>query len=702
MRRVRKTLHRSPVAIATLVALATLATQAGAQTGAPAGAPPVGQTPSRGTSQPSELSPVTVSASGLETPSGEMAAPVTVLAADELVQRRAATLGETLDGQPGIRASQFGAGSSRPVIRGMDGARVRVLSDGTEVMDASTVSPDHAVALEPMLSRRIEVLRGPSALAYGAGAIGGVVNVLDDRIPTRLPRNGVEGSAELRGDSAAGEGVGAFGVTAGSGSFAIRAEGLLRRAGDYAVGGGWSEGSRVANSWNHTETGGIGMSWVGNRGYLGLSFQRQQSRYGLPGHGHDAGDCHAEGDHLHCGPHEGEAHADEAHTAALPWVRLASNRWDVRGEYREPFAGFSKMRFRGGLTQYAHDEIEGGVASTRFSNRGREGRLEFEHHPIAGWRGVIGLQASQRDFSATGEEAYLQPTLTQRQGLYLVEERRIGAWRLEGGLRQEWQRVDVDSAQPDARHRGTSASFGAHWRFDPAWSLGMSVSRAQRLPSAEELYADGRHLATQTFERGNPNLRAETSNNVDLTLRKVAGDTRVTVTAFQNRVNDYIYARTLDLVDGLRLIEYAQRDAVFRGVEAQVRHKLGPALGVTVFGDMVRAQLAGGDGNRNLPRIPSGRIGVRLDTFVQGWDAMVEWYRVARQDRVEDFEAPTAGYAMVNMGISRVARIGGLDSQIYLTASNLGDVLAFNHASYLKAAAPLMGRRITAGIRVTF
>lgn len=691
MHRHARLVRLKPIAAATLMALAALSADAQAQ-----------QAPAADGRTAASLAPVTVSASGLDTPGGEMTAPVTVLSADELVQRRAATLGETLDGQPGIRASQFGAGSSRPIIRGMDGARVRILSDGAEVMDASTVSPDHAVALEPMLSRRIEVLRGPSALAYGAGAIGGVVNVLDDRVPTRLPRGGVEGSVELRGDSAAREGTGAFGVTAGGGNFAVRAEGLLRRAGDYAVGGGWSEGSRVANSWNHTETGALGMSWIGERGHLGIAYQRQQSRYGLPGHGHALDDCHLDGEHLHCGTHGDGSGGASTHSGALPWVDLASSRWDLRGEYREPFAGFARIRVRGGLTNYAHDEIDGDVVGTRFRNRGREGRVELEHHPLGGWRGVIGMQLSQRDFSATGEEAYLQPTSTLRQGLYLVEERRIGAWRLEAGLRQEWQQVDVDSAQPDRRHRGSSASVGAHWRFDPAWSLGLALSRAQRLPTAEELYADGRHLATQTFERGDPNLRPETSNNVDLTLRRTVGDTRLSLTAFHNRVNDYIYARTLDAVDGLRLVEYAQRDATFRGIEAQVRHKLAPALDLTVFGDVVRARLAHGDGNPNLPRIPAGRLGLRLDTFVEGWDAMIEWYRVARQDRIEDFETPTPGYAMVNLGVSRNARIGGLDTQVYLTASNLGDVLAFNHASYLKNAAPLMGRRITAGIRLVF
>ncbi|MEN9316264.1 MAG: hypothetical protein RIS35_2657 [Pseudomonadota bacterium] len=702
--------RRSPVALATLVALATFAGHVAAQSTTAQTGQTIAPTPTPPSPSPGGLAPVTVSATGLDAPLDEMTSPVTVLGADELVQRRAATLGETLDGQPGIRATQFGAGASRPIIRGMDGARVRILSDGAEVMDASTVSPDHAVALEPMLSRRIEVIRGPSALAYGAGAIGGVVNVLDERIPTRVPRGGVEGSVEMRGESAAREGVGAFGVTAGKDGFAIRAEGLLRRAGDYAVGSGWTEGSRVPNSWNHTETGGLGMSWIGNRGFLGASYQRQQSRYGLPGHGHAHDDCHLHGNHLHCESHEDDAHAHgkedsagEKHAAgALPWVKLTTNRWDIRGEYREPFAGFSRIRLRSGITQYAHDEIEEGAAGTRFRNRGREARVELEHHPLAGWRGILGLQASQRDFSAIGEESYLQPTSTRRQGLYLVEEKRVGAVRFEAGLRHEWQRVDIEADRPDTRHSGTSASLGAQWRFDPAWSLGASVSRAQRLPTAEELHADGLHLATRTFERGNPDLRPETSNNLDVTLRKVAGDTRLSLTAFHNRIDGFIYASTLDAVDDVRLIEYAQRDATFRGLEARVSHRITPALSVTTFGDLVRAALAHGDGNRNLPRIPAGRLGIRVDTFVQGWDAMIEWYRVFRQDRVDDFETPTPGYSMVNLGVSRNTRIGGLDSQVYLTASNLGDVLAFNHASYIKTLAPLMGRRIMAGVRMTF
>lgn len=659
------------------------------------------------------LPSVTVSASGLDTPSEQMAAPVTVLQGEDLVQRRGGSLGETLETQPGIHASHFGIASSRPIIRGLDAARVRVLSDGAEVMDASTISPDHAVALEPMLSRRIEVIRGPSALAYGGGAIGGVVNVLDERIPTRLPADGLEGSAELRGNSASREGTGAFGITAGSGSFAIRAEGLVRRADDYAVGGGWSEGRRVEGSHHRSETGSLGMSWIGDRGYLGLAYTRQQSRYGLPGHAHDMGECHADDDHLHCEAHddhpdedhahEHEDHAhEEDHAHGVPYVDLRSNRWDLRGEYLVPFAGIAKIRLRAGLTDYAHDEVEDGEVATRFRSKGREGRIEMEHRPIAGWRGVFGLQASQRDFGATGEEAYVQPTVTRRQGLFLVEERRFGPVRVEAGLRHEWQQVDAELADTRVKHQGSSASVGAHWGFHLAYSLGLTLSRTQRLPTAEELFADGRHLATRTIERGNADLRRETANNVDLTLRKLAGETRFTLTAFHKRIGDYIYANTLDAVDGVRLIEYAQRDAVFNGVEAQVSRKLGPMLGATLFGDFVRARLAEGDGNRNLPRIPAARYGVRLDTWISGWDGSLEFYRVAKQARTDDFETPTAGYNILDIGVNRNFRVGGTRAQFYLAAKNLGNVLAFSHTSYIKEAAPLLGRRVVAGVRLQF
>lgn len=648
-----------------------------------------------------ELPAITVSASTLSLPSTAMSTPVSVLEGDELLIRRGATLGETLEREPGIHASPFGAGASRPVIRGMDAARVKVLSDGAEIMDASTVSPDHAVVSEPMLAEQIEVLRGPSALAYGGGAIGGVVNVLDRKIPTTIPARGVEGSVELRGNSAAREGAGAFELSAGSGNFAVHAEGLKRDARDYRVGDGWAEGRRVDGSFNQTETGSLGLSWVGTRGYLGLAYTHQRNDYGLPGHTHGIEECAAAGNALVCPEHE-EGEEEDEEEGGVPVVKLDSERWDLRGEYLEPFAGFTRLRLRASHTGYRHHEVEDGTVATTFRNRAHDGRIELEHAPLAGWRGVLGLQTSRRDFSALGEEAYVPPTLTRKNAAFLVEEYTTGDWRFEAGLRREWQDIDVDAAARDRSHDGSSVSLGTVWNFVPGYALGLSLSRAQRLPTAEELYADGLHLATATFERGNPDLKAETSHNIDLSLRKTAGATTFSAGIYRNRVSDFIFAHTVDALEGLQLVEYAQRDAVFTGVEGQVRRRLNAHLGVTLFGDYVRARFDGGAGNRDLPRIPAHRTGLRADALWQGWKGELEWYRVGRQDDVAAFETSTPGYHMVNLSAHYRGRFGTQPWEFYMKAANLTDELAFNHASFIKNAAPLMGRNLTLGLRLPF
>ncbi|WP_240498727.1 TonB-dependent receptor domain-containing protein [Thauera propionica] len=654
------------------------------------------------------LAPVTVSASALALGSDQMSTPVSVLAGDELVRRRAATLGETLTGEPGIAASHFGAGASRPIIRGMDGPRVKLLSDGSEIMDASTISPDHAVAIEPMLSEQIEVLRGPSALAYGGGAIGGVVNVLDKRVPTAVPERGVEGSVELRADSVANGVAGAFEVTAGSGNLAFHAEGLKRDARDYRVGGGWDH-SRVEGSYNQTETGSLGVSWVGERGYLGLAFTRQQNEYGLPGHSHEYEACHPHGNHLYCGHHgeEDEHEHDHDEHGGTPYVKLDSDRWDLRGELLEPFAGFTRARLRASYTDYGHDEIEQdeGIDSvgTRFRSKASDARVELEHAPLGGWRGVLGLQTGRRDFRADGDEAYVPPTVTTRHAAFLIEEYTLADWRFEAGLRHEWQDIDVDSStQRDRSHRGNSVSLGAVWNFAPQYSLGMTLSRTQRLPTAEELYARGMHMATSTWERGNPDLKAETANNVDLTLRKLTGPTTFSVSVFHNRIDDYIHARTLDAHEDFQLIEYAQRDARFTGIEGAIRQQLDATFGLTLFGDYVRAKLEAGDGDRDLPRIPAHRVGLRLDAKWNAWRAEAEVYRVGRQDDVAEFERETPGYNMVNVGLSYNGRYKATPWQVYVKGNNLGNQLAYAHTSFIKNAAPLEGRNLSLGVRVSF
>lgn len=653
------------------------------------------------------LPEVTVSASGLQLGVSEMTQPASLIEGDALVRRREATLGGSLDGEPGIAASHFGAGASRPVIRGMDGPRVKVLADGAEVHDASTVSPDHAVVAEPLLATQVEVLRGPSALVYGAGAVGGVVNVLDGKVPTAVPQKGCEGSAELRAGSATREKAGAFAITGGAGHIAVHAEAAGRSASDYRVGKGWEGGARVPGSFNDTSTGSVGLSWVGSRGYLGLAVTRQNARYGLPGHSHGFEGCHTHGDHLHCGGHghDDHDHGEEGHEhdhdhADVPVVDLRSERVDIRGELRDPFAGVSALRLRAGTTDYVHDEVEDGAVATTFRNKAHDLRMELQHQPIAGWRGLLGVQTADRKFSAVGEEAYVQPTRTRSTGLFLLEEYRIGDWRIEAALRHDRQSAEALDSGTRRSHNGTSASLGAVWRFMPGYALGASLTRASRAPSAEELYARGLHMATATYERGDADLRAEVSRNVDLTLRKTSGATTFDVSVYRNRIRHYIYGRTLDEVEGLQLLQYSQADATFTGIEGRVRHALTRQVGVTLLADRVHARL---DGGGRLPRIPPARVGLRLDANWQAWEGEVEWLQVARQGRVAQFESATPGYGMLNLGLAYNGRTSaGTPWQVYLKARNLTDRLAYAHTSFIKDAEPLGGRNLTLGVRVEF
>lgn len=650
---------------------------------------------------PDSAPTVVISASALGLVGDDMISPVTTLGGNALMRVRESTLGETLATQRGIASSHFGAGASRPIIRGMDGPRVKILSDGAEVQDASSMSPDHAVGFEPLLAERIEVLRGPSALAYGGGAVGGVVNILDRKIPVRLPARPVEGSLELRANTAAREKAGAFEVSGGAGTLAWHAEGARRAAHDYQAGNNWEEGRRVAGSSRDSTSGSLGVSWVGARGYLGAAYTSERADYGIPGHEHEFEGCHPHGSHLHCGSH-GAAEDEEHGHAVIPTVHLDSRRWDVRGEYRDPLPGVRAVRMRAAFTDYRHDEQEGGAIMTTFTSKGHDARIDMEHAPIGPVRGVFGVQTTRRDFAAIGEEAYVAPTLTHKHALFLTEEYRRAHWRFEGAVRHERQEIRVVSSElPDTRASGTSAAAGAVWRFHRQYSVRASVSHSHRLPTAEELYADGVHLATNTYEVGNPQLRKETSRNLDLTLRKFDGATTFSLGAYRNRIKDYIFANTVDAHEGFQLIEYAQTDAIFTGIDAEVRHKFSPVLAATVFGDYVRAR-RDDQARSPLPRIPARRAGARLDANWNSWHGFAEFYRVGRQDDVTAFESSTGGYNMVNLGTHVNVRMGGLPVQFYARLNNLNNVLAYSHSSFIKKAAPLAGRSLTAGLRLPF
>lgn len=662
--------------------------------------------------RPMILEPSRIVSEALPLTADQHITPVIELDGDELMLRKESSIGATLDGLPGISAASFGPGASRPVIRGLDGARVKVLSNGTDTLDASTVSQDHAVAVEPLLAERIEVLRGPATLLYGGGAIGGVVNVIDQRVPTHVPAKGYEGAVELRGNTAARESAGVMGLTAGSGPFAVRVEGARLRAEDYRIPG---SGHRQNGSYNDTDNYSLGGSLVGERGYLGVAFSRQENRYGLLSHEHVSCDPH--GDHWHCGEHghhHGHEHdhshdhdhdEHEAHDHGVPFIRMKQDRWDVRGELSDPLPGFTSGRLRVSHSDYRHKEIEGGVSEATFDNLASEARVELVHQPLGGWEGVIGGQTSRRDFSRWTPEHPMPDTLTRNHALFVLESYETGDWRYELGARHEWQTIDADTAK-DTSHRATSFSTGAIWSFAPEYSLGLSLSRSQRLPTAEELYAYGPHAASRTIERGNVNLDEETSHNVELTLRKHTGVTTFSVSLYRNQVNDFIYAADLGRQPGggYREVEWQQQDAVLTGVEGELRYQLSDLQALTFFGDHVRARFRHGDGD--LPRIPATRFGIRLDRQaligVQGLDGQLELQRVQRQNDVADHETETAGYNMLKASLVYSGALDRTDYQLFLKADNLLNEKARQHSSMIKDDVLLPGRNLTAGIRLSF
>lgn len=666
--------------------------------------------------QTQRVETVVVTATALGQSDNTTAMPVTILSGEELVYRRQGTLGETLAGLPGISFDNFGGGSSRPVIRGQTAPRIRVLSDSSSVDDASSLSPDHAISTEPLLLRGIEVLHGPATLLYGGGAIGGAVNLLDEKVPTVLPANTISGAIEGRAGTSDNERAIVGGVTAGFGQFALRLEGVHRTADDYGINDSFGA-SRVPGTYADSTAFTVGGSWIGSSGYLGAAYTNQRSTYGLPGHSHEYEGCHPHGVTLHCGSHDEEGHDHEHaddHGAAVtgtplradvPYVQLRNDRFDIRGEYRDPIPQIEKVRMRLSFTDYAHDEVEDGAVDTTFSNKAHDGRIEVTHAPIAGLRGVLGFQQSGSEFGIVGTEMYLPPSQTTNSAIFLMETLQVGPVRLEMAARQEWQSIDATAAGK-ADHTPFSISGAAIWDLTNDYSAALSIGRSQRAPNVQELFSNtvrpfrGVHVATNTWEIGTPTLKSETAHSVDLTFRKTKGDTTFTLGAYHQDFSDYIFADTLDRFEDFRLIRYTAAGATFQGLDGEIRHQFTPNFAGTLFGDYVRAELKNNLGN--VPRIPAGRVGARAEV---GWDAFhadMEIFQVFEQDHIATFETRTPGYTMMNATFSYDIDLGPVDSELFLRASNLGDNVAYNHASFVKNAAPLRGRNFLFGIRTNF
>ncbi len=635
------------------------------------------------------------------------------------------TIGEALKDQLGIYSDTFGSGASRPVIRGQDGARAKVLQNGSDTMDVSTLSPDHAVTVDPQLAERVEVIRGPETLLYGAGSVGGMINVVDSKIPTKMPENGYEGKVGVRYNTGNDETLAHGGVTVGlNDQIALRVEGLTRDANNYIVpnynvfdehDGLWTKQRRVPDTFSKSDNVNVGLSWIGDRGFAGVSYSNRQDKYGLPGHSHEYESCHLHGLKLHCEPHDDHAtetspvedgghhhhHSDEEedHHHAGPWIDLKTERYDFRSELNDPFAGFKKLRVSASYTDYKHDEIEEGEAMTTFKSKAYDGRIELVHNPIADWDGVVGVEASQQKLNISGEESTLAPNKTQKWSAFAAEHKQWNDVLFQLAARFDHQKIDISSDQKDFDENAFSYSAGATWAFAPNYKLSLSGSHQERLPLAQELYSDGKHFATNTYELGNENLSKEKSNNLELGLYYDAEKLSYGVNLYHNWYDNFIYARTLDQYKDFRLIQYSQDEARFYGVEAQAAYQITENYKVGIFGDYVRGKID----NENAPRVPAGRLGTKVNAKLgDAWTGSAEYYHVFNQNKFASYERETQGYNMLNLGLAYSGKYAAdVAYKVFFNANNLLDDKVYNHTSFLSNI-PQIGRNFSIGLEVGF
>lgn len=655
---------------------------------------------------------------------------VSILRGEELTRDLRPSIGETLVRQPGVSSTAFGPNASRPILRGLQGDRVRVLTDGIGSIDASTSSVDHAPVINPLLADRIEVLRGPSALLFGSSAIGGVVNVIDTRIPRSLPDRpyhvdviGTYGSAADE-RSVAGEAEARIGsriVAHVDGSYLrtndLRTGGYLLAPPLRAIAAASDEAEirdnaalrgRLANTASETWEVAGGLSVVTDRGHLGFSVSRYESTYGVPArleyeehdHGHeDEGEDH---DHDH--------DDEEAHGHSHENVRLAlrQTRLDVRGEI-ETDSFIDRLRMRLAAADYRHDELEEtGEIGTSFFNQGYEGRLELVQRASGGWRGASGAQFFLRDFDVVGEEKFVPRNTTQQIGVFTLQSVDLGALRVEGGLRYENARLtgfaDDDLGTPFVRRTfdALSGSIGASLAVTPGLRLGLNLSRTERAPSAEELFARGPHAGTQAYEIGDMGFGKEKSWGVEGTLRGAAGPVTLSLGAYYNWFDDFIYQAPTDQeIDELPVFRYAQHDARVWGFEAEASARLAQvgdtAIRVDALADYTRHTIVG---EGPAPRIPPLRVLGGLSAQSSRFGARIEVEHAFEQDRIAAFETPTDSYTFVNAAISFRPFGAGNETSLVLSANNIFDVEARRHASFLKDFAPLAGRDLRATLRV--
>lgn len=635
-------------------------------------------------SMASQVDEIVVTAGGDTKSRHELAQAVSVLGGEELSLRLQPTLGETLAQEPGVTSTYFGPGASRPVIRGLGGDRVRMLQGGLGAGDASATGADHAVGIDAGSAERIEVIRGPSTLLYGSSAIGGVVNVIDDKIPDYQVVDGLSGSVDLRAGTVSNERSGSASFAGGGERWAWHVSGSRRQTDDVDLPG--EAGGTLDNSDLETASAAAGVSYFfADKGFLGVAVSGFDSQYGLPGAHHEEDE---------------EPGGDEEVR-----IDLEQRRIDLKGELSQLSPAFEALRFRWGVSDYEHRELEGAEAGTVFTNDEWEGRIEMVQKQKGSWSGSFGLQAADRDFEAIGEEAFVPPSATRSLALFTFQEWDLDRISFQAGGRFERTSLDPDGGLPERDFDGVSASAGLVWKASDAYSVAFSLARSVKLPNAEELFSDGPHVASRTFELGDPDLGKETSFGLDLTLRRQGERIAGEVNVFVNRFADFIYQRfTGEVEDDLPVVAYAQDDARFAGFELESRFEIWESdashLDLQLFGDYVEAELR--ETGEPLPRIPPLGYGAGLHYHSGRLHGTVEVRRRDGQHRLAQRETPTAGYTFVNASLSYRFFRGERIYDLLLRGTNLTDEVGRNHVSFLKDEVPLPGRDVSLALRLWF
>ncbi|MDG1438648.1 MAG: TonB-dependent receptor, partial [Emcibacteraceae bacterium] len=631
-----------------------------------------------------------------------------ILAEKELQENLSATIGETLSHLPGVSSTFFGPGASRPIIRGLGGDRIRVLINGIGSIDAASTSPDHAVAGDPLTAERVEVMRGASTLLYGSNAVGGVVNIIDNRIPTYIPENGVSGKARLSVDSVSNDRSGGGTINAAvTDNIVIHLDGYYRRTGNYSI-PGYAESAlfRAAEEAEHAEEGldeleeeheeaigtvensdvdnkggSIGLGWIGENFNFGASFNINDSDYGVPGHGHEEEEGHE----------DEEEHEEEEEVVR---INLDQKRFDLKGDVFKEFLFFEEARLRFGYADYKHIELEGGATGTTFTNKGWEGRFELVQQQIGNLHGSIGIQLRDREFSAIGEEAFVAPNDTFQWGIFAVEEIEIEPVTFEIGGRFDRQTTENTAINVKRSFNNFSFSAGAAIHPTETDLIGISLSRSERSPTPEELFSFGPHLATSAFEVGNINLDTEKAVSAELTVKRDLGRFSGSFNLYHTWYQDFIFeSETGEEMDGLAVLEFSAKDAKFYGAELEVDYALieqeAYKVMLSLSGDFVHARF--NDGNV-IPRIPAASATAGIEYQSEFFDVGGDITYVGSKTKTAAGILPTDDYTSIDLSLTWRPFANDRDLNVILQAQNITNAERRQHSSFLKDLIPMPGR----------